>query len=53
VAASCEHGNEPSVSIKEGAFIDKLSDLQILNRTLLHGVSLITNFLSEFRLDSY
>jgi len=27
VAGSCEHGNEPSDSIKGGEFIDYLSDL--------------------------
>jgi hypothetical protein len=40
VAGSGEHGNEPSSSIKEGEFLDKLSDYQ-LQRTLRHGVSLI------------
>jgi hypothetical protein len=30
VAGSCEHGNEPSCSIKGGEFIDLLSDCQLL-----------------------
>jgi hypothetical protein len=31
VAGFCEHGNEPSVSIKKaGYFFDKLSDNQLL-----------------------
>jgi hypothetical protein len=27
---SCEHGNEPSSSIKGGEFLDQLSDYQLL-----------------------
>jgi hypothetical protein len=27
---SCEHGNEPSVSIKDEEFLDYLSDCQLL-----------------------
>jgi len=27
---SCEHGNEPSGSIKDGEFFDQLSDYQLL-----------------------
>jgi hypothetical protein len=30
VAGACEHGNEPSCSIKVGEFVDKLSDYQFL-----------------------
>jgi hypothetical protein len=30
VAGSCEHGNEPSGSIKCGEFLDWLSDFQLL-----------------------
>jgi hypothetical protein len=30
--ASCEHGNEPSGSIKGGEFLDKLSDCQLLKK---------------------
>jgi hypothetical protein len=37
VAGSCEHGNEPSDSIKGGEFLDYLSVLFIrFSRTLLH-----------------
>jgi hypothetical protein len=30
VAGSCEHGNEPLGSIKDGEFLDYLRDYQIL-----------------------
>jgi hypothetical protein len=30
VAGSCEHGNDPSVSIKGGEFCDQQSDYQFL-----------------------
>jgi hypothetical protein len=30
VAGSCEHGNEPSGSIKGGEFLDQLSDYNVL-----------------------
>jgi hypothetical protein len=36
--SSCEHGNEPSGSIKGGELLDWLSDCQLL-RILLCGVS--------------
>jgi hypothetical protein len=32
VAGSCEHGNEPSGSIKGGKFLDWLSDYQLLKK---------------------
>jgi hypothetical protein len=32
VAGSCEHGNEPSGSIKGGEFLDQLSDCQLLKK---------------------
>jgi hypothetical protein len=38
VAGFCEHGNEPSGSIKMQDFFDKLSDNQLSN-ILHHGVS--------------
>jgi hypothetical protein len=39
VAGSCEHGNEPSGSIKFGEFLDWAErTLSFLRRTLLHGV---------------
>jgi hypothetical protein len=38
-AGSCEHGNEPSGSIKLVKFIDQLDDYQFSRRTLLHGIS--------------
>jgi hypothetical protein len=39
----CEHGNVPSGSVKGVAFLDYLSDYQLLKlrRTMLHGVSLM------------
>jgi hypothetical protein len=33
VAGCCEHGNEPSISIKGGEILDSLSDSQILKKT--------------------
>jgi hypothetical protein len=40
VAGSPEHGNEPSGSIKDGKFLNQLSDTIIFSRkTLLRGVS--------------
>jgi hypothetical protein len=39
VAGSCEHGNEPSVSIKGGEFLVHLGDIQLLKMTQHHGVS--------------
>jgi hypothetical protein len=38
VAGCCEHGNEPSCSMKGGEF-DKLSYYSFPLRTLLHGIS--------------
>jgi hypothetical protein len=32
VVGSCEHGNEPSGSIKGGEFLDKMSDYKLINR---------------------
>jgi hypothetical protein len=32
MAGSCEHGNEPSISIKGGEFLDYLSDYQLLKK---------------------
>jgi hypothetical protein len=32
VAGSCEHGNEPSGSIKGGELADQLSDYQLLKK---------------------
>jgi hypothetical protein len=32
VAGSCEHGNEPTVSIKGGEFLYQLSDHQLLKK---------------------
>jgi hypothetical protein len=39
VAGLCEHGNEPSGSIRKQIFFDKLSDNQLFNYILHHGVS--------------
>jgi hypothetical protein len=30
VTVCCDHGNEPSVSIKDGKIIDQLSDYELL-----------------------
>jgi hypothetical protein len=32
VTGSCEHGNEPSVSINGGEFLDYISDYQLLKK---------------------
>jgi hypothetical protein len=32
VVGSCEHGNEPSDSIKSGKLLDLLSDYQLLKK---------------------
>jgi hypothetical protein len=40
VASSCDHGNEPSGSIKGRIFLDQLSVLFSLSKiTLLHGIN--------------
>jgi hypothetical protein len=40
MAGFCEHGNEPSGSIKKaGYFFDKLSDYELSNNVLHNGVS--------------
>jgi hypothetical protein len=36
-AGFCEHGNEPSGSIKCEEFLDQLSDYNLYRRVLLHG----------------
>jgi hypothetical protein len=36
VAGFCEHGNEPSDSIKGMELLDKLSDYQLLKKALIH-----------------
>jgi hypothetical protein len=39
VAGLCEYGNEPSGSIRNQDFFDKLSDSRFSNNILHHGVS--------------
>jgi hypothetical protein len=39
VAVCCKHDNEPSGSIKDGAFIDRLFDCTSTGRILFHNVS--------------
>jgi hypothetical protein len=39
VAGLCEHGNEPSGSIRKQDFFGKLSDNQLSNNILHHGLS--------------
>jgi hypothetical protein len=42
VAGSCEYGNEPSGSTKDGEFLHNLFEHQLLEKgSLLHGVSAI------------
>jgi hypothetical protein len=39
VAGSCEHGNEPSGSIKGGKFLDELRDyISFSTRNLFNGI---------------
>jgi hypothetical protein len=40
VAGSCEHGTEPSGSIKGGEFLDHLSGFLSLMKDLLQGINL-------------
>jgi hypothetical protein len=50
VAGSCEHGKEPSGSIKVGEFPDYLSDYQLLKKdSLLHGLSFETTRTTDSR----
>jgi hypothetical protein len=39
VAGFCEHGNEPSDSIKKQDFFDKLIEISFSNNILYRGVS--------------
>jgi hypothetical protein len=39
VAGQCEHGNEPSGSMKPGEFLDQLSDFQLLKTVSAPRVS--------------
>jgi hypothetical protein len=40
----CEHGNEPSDSIKKaGYFFDKPNDIQLLNNICHHGISIFSS----------
>jgi hypothetical protein len=41
VEGSCEHGNEPSGTIKYCEFLMWLSDLRLLKRGSTHGISLV------------
>lgn len=36
---SCEDGNKPEVPVKDGKFLDRVSNYEFLKRTLLQGVS--------------
>jgi len=40
---SCEHGNEPPVSIKGEEFLEKVIDYCFSKRTLLRGVSYVSH----------
>jgi hypothetical protein len=41
VAVYCENDNEPSSSIRDKEFLERLSDQQLLEKSLLHGVDLL------------
>jgi hypothetical protein len=43
VAGSCEHGNEPQDFIKDGKFLDHLSDLSA-SREILCSVELVIDY---------
>jgi hypothetical protein len=45
VAGCCEHGNEPSGSIKGGEFLTSWATVKSWRRTALHGVGLSMKFL--------
>jgi len=38
-AGPCEHGTEPSGSIKDGGFLDQLANVSSSWKTVFHGVS--------------
>jgi hypothetical protein len=42
VADSCEHGDEPSGSVKSGKFLGRVI-ISFSRRTLLHGISVVSN----------
>jgi hypothetical protein len=44
VTGCCEHGNEPSCSIKGGEFFDKLSDFKVLKNGFSPWSQLIYSF---------
>jgi len=44
VVGCCEHGNEPSRSMKGGNFLNFLVTIGFSRRTLLHGVSYVVIF---------
>jgi hypothetical protein len=43
VATSCEHGNDPSVSIKGGAFLDRVI-VRLSRSSLLSGISILISY---------
>jgi hypothetical protein len=48
VVSCCEHGNEPSGSIKDGQFIDQRSNCQLLNKGPISWSQLCnTNFVLD------
>jgi hypothetical protein len=48
VAGSCEHGNEPSGSIKRREFLDWLGD-SLLIKTLLRAFSSLINVKNDYK----
>jgi hypothetical protein len=51
MAGSCEHGNEPSSTVKGGEFLDKLGDCQLLKKdvaswSLFAGFKKLSEYLS-------
>jgi len=47
VAGCCEHGDEPSISIKGAEFVGQLSD-RSFSSSLLHGVTFYVEYKTEF-----
>jgi hypothetical protein len=53
VAGFCEHGNEPLGPIQKADFFDKLSDCQLFNNVLHHGVGKVKQVASNDIWDSF
>lgn len=55
LATSCEHGNEPMNSEKEGAFLDEVSDCRLVNMDYapMELVFLIISFIFVLNLHKF